>query len=416
MNSAPTVGDVFIAGGQPTITYNPRTALRLEERVRDYLDERHRILSVSGPTKSGKTVLIRSLVRDGILVSGGVTNTVNDLWSSVVDRLGVFTAESLTDGQQESAGRQTGAEGGVPVFKASRVATENFTTEQGRSLGRDRPIAAAAREALLTSGRVLVIDDFHYIEQDTQLAIVRGLKDLVFDGVPVILLAVPHRAYDVVRVEKEMTGRVEQLPIPFWSPEDLSGIADTGFRALNVYGDPALTHLLTEEAFSSPYLMQDFCLHLCKQNGVRKQQTERSRLELPDRIEFFAGRAPLASKTAFDLLARGPRQRSDRIVRQLKDGRQTDIYGAVLEGIAKTGPLTELPYEQLRAAMRDSMVEVPQRHEITRVLEEMSKIAREQIDGEPVVDYDVELSTLHISDPFFAYFLRWGERTRNQLG
>jgi hypothetical protein len=38
----------------------------------------------------------------------------------------------------------------------------------------------------------------------------------------------------------------------------------------------------------------------------------------------------------------------------------------------------------------------------------MTKIAREQIDGEPVVDYDSELATLYISDPYFAYWLRWG--------
>jgi hypothetical protein len=37
---------------------------------------------------------------------------------------------------------------------------------------------------------------------------------------------------------------------------------------------------------------------------------------------------------------------------------------------------------------------------VTRVLLAMSKIAREQIEGEPVVDYD--------EDPFFAFYLRWG--------
>lgn len=127
--------------------------------------------------------------------------------------------------------------------------------------------------------------------------------------------------------------------------------------------------------------------------------------------ELEKARASGGSKAAFDLLARGPRQRSDRKVRTLEDGTETDIYGAVLAAIAKTGPLTELTYEQLRAAMRDLMSEPPARHEITRVLEEMSRIARDQIDGEPVVDYDEELSTLHISDPFFAYYLRWGTST-----
>jgi len=67
---------------------------------------------------------------------------------------------------------------------------------------------------------VVVIDDFHYMPQHVQLGIVRGLKDLVFQGLGVVLAAVPHRAYDAVRVEKEMTGRVVQLPIDFWSEEE----------------------------------------------------------------------------------------------------------------------------------------------------------------------------------------------------
>jgi len=44
----------------------------------------------------------------------------------------------------------------------------------------------------------------------------------------VILASVPHRAFDVVRVEKEMTGRLEQVAIPFWSQDDLEGIAHRG--------------------------------------------------------------------------------------------------------------------------------------------------------------------------------------------
>ena len=39
----------------------------------------------------------------------------------------------------------------------------------------------------------------------------------------------------------------------------------------------------------------------------------------------------------------------------------------------------------------------------------MTQIAREKVEGEPVLEYDEELSTLHISDPYFAFYLRWGE-------
>jgi hypothetical protein len=60
---------------------------------------------------------------------------------------------------------------------------------------------------LIKNGIPLLIDDFHYIDRTIQLAIVRALKGGVLEGLKVILLAVPHRSYDAIEVENEMTGR-----------------------------------------------------------------------------------------------------------------------------------------------------------------------------------------------------------------
>ena len=237
----------------------------------------------------------------------------------------------------------------------------------------------------------------------------RGLKDIIFAGVPIITSAVPHRAEDAVRVEREMTGRVEQLSIPLWTEDELSDIGTRGFAELGAVCKPADLSRVAAESFGSPFLMQDFCLQLCKGNGLRETSNPPVELVAPPWSEFFKARAGMASKAVFDLLARGPRQRSDRIQRKLKDGREGDIYFVVLAAIAATGPVLSLTYEELRAAIREIIAsEPPQRHEVTRVLEEMTKIAK-KVEGEPVVDYDEELSTLHISDPFFAFYLRWGE-------
>jgi hypothetical protein len=251
------------------------------------------------------------------------------------------------------------------------------------------------------------------VPADVQVEIVRGLKDLVFDGVGLIVAAVPHRAYDVVKVEKEMTGRVAQLEVGFWRDDDLKEIARRGFEALNVVVSDALITRLEQEAIQSPHLMQEFCRQLCSDNGITGTCDAPTGVGEPDWDSFFSRLAPSASKAAFDLLARGPRQRSDRKIRRLRGGEETDIYGAVLRAIAHTGPLTELTYEQLRAALRAILAssdEPPQKHEVTRVLDEMTRIARDQIAGEPVVDYAGELATLYISDPYFAYWLRWGAR------
>lgn len=43
------------------------------------------------------------------------------------------------------------------------------------------------------------------------------------------------------------------------------------------------------------------------------------------------------------------------------------------------------------------------------VLDQMTQITRDKVEGEPVLEYDDELSTVQISDPYFAFYLRWGE-------
>ncbi|MEG8277525.1 hypothetical protein [Streptomyces sp. AHA2] len=406
------VGQVFVAGGAPTITYNPRTELNLEERIQDYLDEGHRILSVSGSTKTGKTVLVRRIVPpgDGIWLSGGAINSSEQFWESIAEHLGLFTSIERTSDSKDETWRTATGQATVGIAKGGVDKKEIVGSASGEKVSRDRNVVTQVREALRGGLTPLIIDDFHYMPQTVQLEIVRSLKDLVFDGLRVIVIAVPHRAYDVVRVEREMTGRVQQVSVGFWSEDELAGIARKGLDALKLVDkDEALISRLAEESFASPHLMQDFCLQLCKANGYRQAQDEYRQLVAPDWNSFFADRASMASKSAFDLLARGPRQRTDRKERQLKSGAVTDIYGAVLAAIAHTGPGTELTYEEIRAALKDVLSsDAPQRHEVTRILEEMTKIATKEIEGEPVVDYDVELGKLYISDPYFAFFLRWG--------
>lgn len=400
---------VFVPGGRPTVTYVPRSGLTLEEQLKNYLRDRYKILSVSGPTKCGKTVLLKSHLDDARWFSGGAIESDEGFWSAVCEEFdisletGLDGVLSATEGSSLSGGANAG------VVTAGATGQESVT--RGRTqVSRKRHSPRDAGRAYLRQNleEVLVIDDFHYIPSSIQLTIVRNLKDLVFEGLRVIVAAVPHRAYDVVKIEREMTGRVQQLPVEFWDLEDLQRIAEQGFNALRVSAPSELTDRLSREAFESPHLMQEFCRELCYANGIEETQAEERNLRGPIGDEFFRRIAPNTSKTMFDLLAKGPRQRADRIQRQLQNGTTTDIYGAVLAAIAATGPRTAIRYEELRSALKDVLSgAIPQAHEITNVLGQMTKIAKDA-DGEPVVEYDADYSTLHIADPYFAYWLRWG--------
>ena len=101
----------------------------------------------------------------------------------------------------------------------------------------------------------------------------------------------------------------------------------------------------------------------------------------PDYTEFFTNIvSSISSKVAFERLAKGPRQRADRVQRELSSGETVDIYTVTLHGIAQTGPKIEIAYEELRGSLRKVLAEnIPQGHEITRVLSKMDEIAKEEL-------------------------------------
>ncbi|MEH1935416.1 MAG: hypothetical protein V7L14_17300 [Nostoc sp.] len=280
-------------------------------------------------------------------------------------------------------------------------------------MAQTKSISLSPRSAAITQLRKanipLIIDDFHYLDRDFQGNIIRALKPLIFEGLPVILIAIPHRRYDAVKVEREITGRLESIPIPTWNDEELLEIPNEGFPLLNVHLSKSIGLRLASEAYGSPHLMQEFCRELTSFHKVETTLSERLEIDnISD--ELFIKVAEGTGKIVFDKLAKGPRQRTDRLPRMLKSGETADIYKVILLALAQLSPgLETIEYEQLRAVIKDVLIDnIPQGHEVTRVLEKMTEIASSDEASTPVLDWDKEELKLHITDPFFAFFLKWG--------
>ena len=409
------VNEVFIAGGQPTVTYSSRAELGLEDQLNDYLDTGYKLLSLTGPTKSGKTVLCKNVVdrEKSVWVSGGQIRDEHDFWEIVVDKLDLFTEVSEESSSSKNSTLDGSIKGGVGIgiVKIEGKTGGGESSSSGIAKTKSRKISNqyAAIKNLQDFKLPLIIDDFHYISRDVQSRIIRALKEPIFEGLRVIILAVPHRAYDALKVETEMTGRVMHLEIPLWGQKELEEIGNKGFPALNCDCPPSIIENLSNESFGSPHLMQDFCQRICKTNDIKETQHQPTTIKPPANYTEFFEKIVLsvASNVAFQRLARGPRQRSDRIQRKLSSGGVVDIYTAILHALAQSGPKTKLTYEEIRNSLGAVLADKkPQAHETTRVLSKMSEIARE-LEGEPVIDWDRENSILYISDPYFAFYLKW---------
>lgn len=403
----------------PVVTYVPRSERELEARLRSVTDNLCKLVTLTGATKSGKTVLANKLFPrssgESIWIDGGSIESEETFWREVHAQIEEYEEleNESTDKTERAVRAEVKAEGGFKLIaklsgkgSAERSDSDTYTRQAKLVQG----VKARTIRMLRVSAKPLIIDDFHYLDRRAQGSIVRALKPLVFEGHPVIFIAIPHRRYDVVRVEKEMTGRILSIPVPSWTEKELFQISAIGFPKLDMEIDPKISRRLAAESYGSPHLMQEFC----REVAIDRVETNELR---SDKAERFNGRAlfrrsaEATGKIIFDKLARGPRQRTDRMQRPLVGGGTADIYRVILLALSHISPgLNVIDYEVLRTAIRSVLTDnVPQANEVTRVLEKMAEIAAKDESSVSVIDWDADDQKLHITDPFFAFFLKWSE-------
>ena len=197
----------------------------------------------------------------------------------------------------------------------------------------------------------LVIDDFHYIPDDDRAACVRTLKGAVFNGLKVVLLSTPHRAFEAIKAEAEVTGRFRHVTVPIWEPGDLKKIATVGFDALHVACPPQIIETFAREQQGSPLLMQQFCWSVCYNSGIEGKKIFSQKIDTNFPVEnIFNEVAKNSGLPIYEKLSKGPQSRTDRIMRPLINGGATDIYHAILLAIAVTGPKEQLSYDEIRSS------------------------------------------------------------------
>lgn len=407
---------VFIPGGFPTITYIARKEKQLEERVLAAQDFLSKLVVVTGATKSGKTVLVNKVFPQdsSIWIDGGAVSDENSFWELIVEKADFFSEMDYAEQDVKLSTIEAGSsvEGNVMVMKgaANIKGSLGVETVSEKRLKRTITSKVAAIHRLQFCGIPLIVDDFHYIDKEVQKSIVRALKAPIMHGLPVIFIAIPNRKYDAVEVEREMTGRIENIEMPVWEEGELENIAIQGFDALNVKVSPYLITKLSQSAYGSPFLMQEFCRTLCEKCEIEEASNEQQ--SISDKVgicDVFSEIAEHSGRSIFNKLKRGPRARSDRKKRLLKKGEQTDIYGVVLEGLKALKPGVEsMPYELLRNNIKDVLAEnPPQKNEISRVLDQIAKISYTDTSSTPVIDWQRDDDIITVTDPFFAFFLKW---------
>lgn len=385
---------VFRPAAFPEYTYVSRKSndigieINYEMRLRQALKISGCLTSIVGPSKMGKSVLCESVVDLDHLVevSGVDFMDYKQFWQIV------------------------GVKAGLPMsgqYNARNEVRANDTSQTHQSteqlvLQKDRVI-----HYFKGNQKVLVIDDFHYAPEESQLYIAQQLKDAIRKDFKVVVISLPHRAYDTVRKNADLQGRLSLINIQPWQMEELEEIALLGFKQLQIPITKKMARHIAVESLTSPQLMQYICLSICTLLNTDEEKPG----EIPDSILKTAFKFTTINfeyRDVVKVLRDGPFTRGKARKKYDTKSEPMDIYSLIIAGIANDPPLMGLTLEELKTRI-DAIVinpEKPSKNAIRDALTKLQSIIDERESIYKVFEWKDQ--TVFILDPIFLFYLRWG--------
>lgn len=184
--------DVFTPSDFPEHTYVARDDDRLERRLRDALETPGEVVSISGPSKSGKTVLIEKVVGKDELISvtGAGVSSNDQIWERVLDWMGVPTTVTNQSGSSHGGSVKVEAKGeaSLPLVAKGAVSgggqIQSGGSKSTSSVRSRRGLADVVAE-IANSQFVVLIDDFHYMHRQVQTEVAKEIKEAARQGVKI---------------------------------------------------------------------------------------------------------------------------------------------------------------------------------------------------------------------------------------
>ena len=379
--------EVFKPGTYPEMTYVSReskgTKYTYEERLQQSLAIDGYLTYIVGPSKIGKTVLCEKVIgaANMVCMSGNDFSKEKDFWSGIGKKVGISMEAAVSE---ESA-----------AFSETEQKSITFT--KNYFVTKDKVI-----DYFKKNDKVLVLDDFHYAPPEIQYDIACQLKEVIRMGFKAVVVSLPYRSDDAIRLNPDLTGRILVIEIEPWKTEELEEIAKKGFGKLQIQVGQSLIARMAKESIHSPQLMQSICLNI----GLLPDSSDTITDEvIEESCRFTCMNLPYGDVVR--VLKAGPSTRGQqRLQYTLSDGSKRDIYGLILKVLSDNPPLVELSIEELMERIKNS---APENMITTKKVRDSLKNWQKLLEtlGSLYQVLEWKDDTIHVLDNMFLFYIRW---------
>lgn len=280
------LNDVYGIARDLPLNYEPRDSVDVA-----FVDSltRDKHIVVYGSSKQGKTNLRKYNLKDDEYIVVTCSNrwtTLAPVHTAILKGAGYTVEQSTTrtaDGSFKVMAKAEG-EAGIP-FVAKGKAGGEATAEAG--LGKQTTTAPLELDpgdvndiiaALDKIGfeQYIVLEDFHYLPDDTQRDFAVALKAF-HEGSKLcfIVVGVWLDQNRLIQHNGDLTGRVIAVNADAWSADELKAVIEKGEGLLNITFDAKFKQGLVDDCFESVSVVQEACHRVCDDAGIGGTQKQR---------------------------------------------------------------------------------------------------------------------------------------------
>lgn len=389
--------------------------------------ETDRQIIVYGASKQGKTSLVDKHLpyKDNIVVNLTPKYNLIDIYKTILRNLGVeFTAETLsTSGKATESGLGAKIKAAIPFFgdaesnasikqtNSTQEVIKKNTIEFNLSLPND---VAEILKQTNTSKKYLILENFHYLEEDIQKEFSFDLRTFLELDVRFVILGVWKERNRLIQFNGDLLERLIEVPVEPWEESDFRKVIEIGEEKLNIMFEDLIKNKIIQSAFDSIGVVQELLKTICLKSGIERTCSE---IVIIDSDSIF--------ENAITEKAQDYSARHIRALEAIAEGRKTTNNPKSNE--IKDMPLY-LPYYTVKSFLRFDFSDIlsgikrnlleqrikAMHHrpddvragDMSNLLHNFAKLQHEKKISPPIFDYDRTTKTIRVIDSTFYFFLK----------
>lgn len=416
--------EVFGVSAKLILSYVERD--EVDTRFRDALSSDKEVI-VYGSSKQGKTALVSKYLPydKNLLVSLTPKTTVLDIYQTILSSAGIRITTGGTEKRstETSVGVSAKVKALIPLFASGEAGArgearsgsgaEQMFEEVPINLELPQHVADLLKK--VSSKKWIILENFHYLNDDIQKQFAFDLRAFQELGVRFVILGVWREKNRMAQFNGDLLDRVVEIPVEPWVESDFRRVAAKGGDHLAISFSGDILEAAIRASFSSIGVFQELLKGICLETRI--QETRPSRID----IHCMENLRRTITAKAGDYAARHQRALEAIAAGHTTGGAKGDLPPLFLpyylvrvvleggyEGIANGMRRSDI-HDRIRAIHHRG--DDVRASDMSNLLAGLANLQSVKSISPPIIDYDSQNRLLQVVDSTFYFFIKNSDTT-----